>query len=163
MNIRPIDIQKDRQKLLEFHCVTNYESSDPALRKAYTSEQYREIWIRSHGPEEFLSALAKSMKDSRTIVEFWENGGSIIAYVWVTFTDWPEYNATGAEISDILVVPEFQRRGIATQVIKHVEELACKRGATLLRSGTGSENVASQELHAKLGFQTYRVEFEKEL
>lgn len=163
MNIRAIDLVKDRQTLLDFHCVTNYEVSDPILRKAYNFEKYREIWMRSHGPEEFLSALAKSMKDPRTIAEFWENGGLVVAYIWVTFMDWPDYNSTGAEINDILVVPEFQRRGIATQIIKHVEELARKRGATLFRSGTGIENVASQKLHAKLGFQTYRVEFEKEL
>jgi GNAT superfamily N-acetyltransferase len=163
LKIRKIDLNKDRQTLLDFHYVTNYESGSPILHKAYTPEQYREIWMKSHGPEEFLSTLAKSIKDPQTIAEFWENEGSVVAYIWVTFMDWPEFKAIGAEISDILVVPEFQRRGIATQIIKHVEELARKRGATLLRSGTGIKDVASQELHAKMGFQTYRVEFEKEL
>jgi GNAT superfamily N-acetyltransferase len=62
-----------------------------------------------------------------------------------------------------MVASEYQRRGIATQVIKHVEELARRRGATWLRSGTGIENMASQRLHKKSGFYTYHMEFEKEL
>jgi L-amino acid N-acyltransferase YncA len=48
-------------------------------------------------------------------------------------------------------------------MIKHVEDLARERGATVLRSGTGIENTASRELHAKLGFQTCHMDFEKEI
>ena len=163
MNIRKIDLVKDRQTLLEFHCTTNYTSAVPVVRRAYTSEQFREIWMKSRGPEEFISALANSMKDQRTIAEFWENGDTVAAYVWVIFHDWPDYHDIDAEINDILVAPEFQRRGIATQMIKHVEDLARERGATVLRSGTGIENMASRELHAKLGFQTCHMDFEKEI
>jgi len=160
MKIRTIDLVKDKQRLLDFHCVTNYESTSPLLRKTYTAEQYRKIFMQSPGPDEFLSDLAASMKDRRTIAEFWEDKDSFVAYVWVVFLDW---ETTGAEIKDILVAPEYQRRGIATQVIKHVEELARGRGAVWLRSGTGIENVASQRLHEKSGFYTYHMEFEKEL
>jgi hypothetical protein len=104
MNIRAIDIQKDRQTLLDFHCTTNYESASPLLRKTYTTEQYREIFMQSSGPDEFLSDLAASMKDRRTIAEFWKEKKAVIAYVWVVFHDW---ETTGAEIKDILVVPEY--------------------------------------------------------
>ena len=162
MNIRKIDLNKDRQTLLEFHCTTNYTSTSPIVRRAYTSEQFREMWMKSRGPEEFISALANSMKDPRTIAEFWENGDIVAAYMWVIFHDWPD-DQVDAEINDILVTPEFQRQGIATQMIKHVEDLARERGATVLRSGTGVENMASRELHAKLGFQTCHMDFEKEI
>jgi GNAT superfamily N-acetyltransferase len=161
MNIRKIDLVKDRQTLLDFHCTINYTSAVPVVRRAYTSEQFREMWMTSRGPDEFISALATSLKDHRTIAEFWENGDTVAAYVWVILHDWP--GDPDAEINDILIVPEFQRRGIATQMIKHVEDLAHERGATVLRSGTGIENMASRELHAKLGFQTCHMDFEKEI
>jgi ribosomal protein S18 acetylase RimI-like enzyme len=163
MNIRQIDTAKDGLTLLKFRAVINYASGSPAQRRAYTFEQFREIWMNSRGPEEYLSALVQSMNDRRTIAEIWEDAGSPVAYVWASFTDWPEYNTTGAEIHDIMVAPEYQRRGIAMQVVRHVEKLARERGATLLRSGTGIENIASQGLHKKAGFYTQRVEFEKEL
>lgn len=161
MNIRKIDIEKDKQTLLDFQCTTNYESASPLLRKTYTFKKYREIFMQSPGPDEFLSDLTASMNDKRTIAELWEDKTSIVVYVWVVFHDWEE--TTGAEIKDILVIPEYQRRGIAIQVIKHVEELARKCSATWLRSGTGIENLASQRLHKKSGFYTYHMEFEKEL
>lgn len=163
MNIRAIDIAKDRQTLLEYHAVTNYASGNSALRKAYNAEQFREIWLNSRGPEEYLAALAASMRDPRTIAEIWEEDGVPVAYVWATFTDWPEYKMTGVEIHDVMVAPESRRRGIATQIMQRVEKLAKERGATLLRSGAGIENDASGELHTKVGFYVQRVEFEKEL
>ena len=163
MNIRTVDIQEDRTTLLDFHCVTNYESGNPSLRKAYAFEQFRDIWMKSRGPDEFLSALEASLKDPRTIAEIWEDDAVVVAYIWVKFLDWPEYHSTGAEINDIIVTPAFRRQGIATDIIKRVERLARERGATLLRSGTGAENVASQGLHAKLGFKTSWLQYDKEL
>ena len=77
--------------------------------------------------------------------------------------DWPEYNATSAEIDDIMVAPAYQRRCLATQIIERVERLARERGATLLRSRIGVENNASQGLHAKFDFKTSALEYEKEL
>ena len=163
MNVRPINIQKDRQTLLDFRVVIDYASGSPALRRSYNFDRFREIWLNSSEPDEFLSALANSMKDRRTIAEIWEEGDLPVAYVWASFTDWPQYNSTGAEIHDIMVAPTYQRHGIASKVIKHVEQLARERGATLLRSGTGIENIPSRELHAKMGFYVQRHEFEKEL
>lgn len=163
MNVRTVDIHKDRQTLLDFHCVINYESASPLFRKTYTFERSREVWMKSRGPDQFLTALEASLKDSRTIAEIWEDSGAAIAYVWVKFTDWPEYNATVAEIQDIMVAPAYQRKGIASQIIRRGEKLARERGATVLRSGTGAENVASQALHVKMGFKLDRMEYEKEL
>jgi hypothetical protein len=81
MKIRKISIAKDKQTLLDFHCTTNYESASPLLRKTYTAEQYRKVFMQSPGPDEFLSDLAASIRDKRTIAEFWEDAGSITAYV----------------------------------------------------------------------------------
>jgi len=163
VNIRAIDITRDRLTLLEFRAVINYASANSALRKAFTEVQFREIWLGSRGTEEYLAALAASMKDPRTIAEIWEEDGAPVAYVWASFTDWPEYKMTGVEIHDVMVAPAYRRRGIATQIMQRVEKLARERGATLLRSGTGIENNASGELHTRVGFYVQRVEFEKEL
>jgi GNAT superfamily N-acetyltransferase len=163
MDIRSVDVVKDKQTLLDFHCIINYESGSPVVRKTYTFEQFREIWMNSHQKEEFLSTFASSMEDKRTIATFWEYNSSVVAYIWVTFKDWVGFNVTEAEIRDIFVVPDLRRKGIATQVIKHVEELALEKGVTYFRSGTGSENVASQKLHAKLGFNISHIDYEKEL
>jgi GNAT superfamily N-acetyltransferase len=47
---------------------------------------------------------------------------------------------------DIAVALDYQRKGIGIMMLRHIEELAKERGATLLRSDTGIENMASQKL-----------------
>ena len=68
-----------------------------------------------------------------------------------------------ADIQDIYVDEKYREKGIATELIKYAKEAAKRNGADVIRSGTGCENSASIKLHEKLGFYTYRYEFEKKL
>jgi ribosomal protein S18 acetylase RimI-like enzyme len=108
-----------------------------------------------------LSDLAETMKDSRTIAEILEDDCVTAGYLWVTFTDVKDYNITIAGIMDIAVSPSYQRKGIGTTILRHIQELSEERKATLLRSDTGIENVASQKLHEGFGFKPYRIHYEK--
>ena len=159
---RVIDVNNDRDVLLEFHCRINYESETPYARKV-PYEQYREKWLSTSQPESYLSHLTETMKDERTMAEILEDDGVIVGYLWVTFTDIQDYNITIAEVMDIAVAPDYQRRGIGLKMMRHIEEIARERGATLLRSDTGIENVASQKLHERFEFKPYRIHYEKVL
>ena len=83
--------------------------------------------------------------------------------MWVTFTDVKGHNITFASVMDIIVVPSYQRRGIGLRMMKHIKETARESGATLLRSDTGLQNVASQKLHEKAKFKPCRIHYEKVL
>ncbi len=157
---RAIDVRKDRDLLLEFHCRINYESETPHARTT-PYDQYREKWLSTSQPEAFLSHLAETLKDIRTMVEILECNGSVAGYLWVTFSDIQDYSITIAEVMDIAVMPDYRRRGVGSDMLKHIEETARERGATLLRSDTGIDNVASQKLHERFGFKTYRICYEK--
>lgn len=126
-------------------------------------EEYRNKWLRTSQPESFLSDLKKAMKENRTIAEILEDNNVKVGYLWVTFTDVQDYGITIAEIMDIAVARDYQRRGIGTTILRHVEELAKEQGAILLRSDTGNENVASQKLHESFGFKPYKIHYEKVL
>ena len=159
---RRVNIRNDRELLLEFHCCINYESETPEMRRL-SYKEYRRKWLSTSQTKTFLSDLEKTMKDSRTIAEILEDDDFTAGYLWVTFTDLKDYNITIAGIMDILVSPNYQRKGIATMMLRHVEELSKERGAILLRSETGIENVASQKLHEGFGFKPYRICYEKSL
>jgi len=159
---RKININEDRDFLLEFHCRINFESETPYARKL-PYEEYREKWLNTSQPESFLSDLAKTMKENRTIAEILEIDSVKVGYLWVTFTDVQDYGITIAGIMDIVVARDYQRRGIGTAMLRHVEELAKGQRATLLRSDTGIENLASQKLHESFGFKPYRIHYEKVL
>jgi len=162
LRYRRIDIIKDKDFLLDFHCRINYESETPYMRKL-PYEEYRHKWLRTSQPHSFLSDLENTMKENRTVAEILEDGKAQVGYLWVTFTDVQDYGITIAGIMDIAVAPDFQHRGIGTTMLRHVEELAKEQGATLLRSDTGIENVASQKLHESLGFKPYKIHYEKVL
>jgi len=157
---RAIDLNNDRAALLEFHCRINYEN-DSTWARTMPFTLYGQRWLNTPRPEEFLAALATSMMDKRTIAEVWEDEKAVVGYLWVVFIDLNDYNLTFAEVNDMAVVPEYQRLGIAFEMLAHSERLARERGAHLLRSGTGIENIASQKLHEKYGFKTYRLQYEK--
>jgi ribosomal protein S18 acetylase RimI-like enzyme len=160
LRFRRIDIKNDRDLLLEFHCRINYESETPYMRKA-SYEEYRRKWLSTSQPRSFLADLEKTMNEKRTVAEILEVDDATAGYLWVTFTDVKDYNLTVAAIMDIAVAPNYQRKGIGTMMLRHIQDLSKERGATLLRSDTGIENVASQKLHERLGFKPYRIHYEK--
>ena len=157
---RKIDVDKDREILLELHCLINYESETSYARRM-SYEKYKEKWLSTSQPDEYILHLAKTMKDKRTMAEILEDDGTVAGYLWVTFTDVNDYDITIAEVMDINITTDYQRRGIGTKMMRHIEEVARERGATLLRSDTGIKNVASQKLHEKAGFKPYRICYEK--
>ena len=162
LKYRPIDIKKDKKIILELQCRINYVCESPYFQdKSY--KKYRKKWRSSGQTKEFLSRLRKSMKEKRTIAVIVEENKEVVGYMWVQFFDIIGYNETYAEISELAVVPKYQRKGIATQMIKYIEAISCKRGVKYIRSGTGILNIPSQKLQNKLGYKPIWTRYEKKI
>jgi len=159
---RSADLDRDRTALLELHCRGNYESETPWARLA-PYQAYRQVWLATPQPAQFLGALRASLQDDRTVLDVWEVSGLVVGFLWLQLTDLPGYDAVLASVSDIAVVPEYHRRGIGGQILAYAEQAARQRGATVLRSEAGIENVASRALHERHGFGICRVILEKRL
>ena len=161
---RSIGFDRDRDYLLERHCRINYACDSPWAR-AIPYEEYRRNWFAM--PEQingFWQHLQESAKDPRAIVEIIENDrGETVGYLWVSFWEDKEAGIACLEVQDIYVEEAFQKQGVATRLFAYAEEKARAAGANLMRSGTGRENAASIAMHAKLGYEIYRYEFEKRL
>ncbi len=162
MSYRDVDVEEDREILLELHCEGNYQSETPWARRI-SYQQYKEKWLSTSQPESFLGEMAKTMKDEKSIAQILEDEGEVVGYLWVRFSEIRDYDVTIAEIMDVAVTPDHRRRGIGMMLIGRVEELARERGADVIRSDSGIENVASQKLHEKAGFKPYRIVYEKAL
>jgi hypothetical protein len=93
---RPIDIARDRIVLLELHCLVNYESEDPWVRDI-PYEEYRSQCLATSQPDQFLTSLAASLRDRRTVAEVWEIEDKTAAFLWVRFTEVPDYYHVIAE------------------------------------------------------------------
>jgi hypothetical protein len=72
-------VNRDKTVLLEFHCRINYESETPYARTVPYAE-YRKKWLSTSQPLSFLSELARTMKDQRTIAEILEDNDQAVGY-----------------------------------------------------------------------------------
>ena len=143
-----VDLTKDRDALLHFHVLGNYHSDSPWASQEPFEEHLRE-WLRTSQTEVFLSSLARSMEDPKTITELWEDRGHAVGFLWVAFSEITDYSITVAEVNDLEVSPELWRRGIGTQMLERAERVARNHRTDLLRSETGVDNLASQKMHAQ--------------
>ena len=157
-----IDLENDREYILECHCRINYECDTPWIRKLPYGE-YRANWFNNFEQQDgFLSALADSMKDERTIAEIikTESGGTV-GYFWVEFHAGTSAFMCWADVQDIYIEEAYRKNGIVAYLIEYAEKSAKQNGAKVIRSGTGCENIKSQGLHKKMGYYQYRFEYEK--
>ncbi|WP_176706538.1 GNAT family N-acetyltransferase [Paenibacillus hemerocallicola] len=153
----------DKPVLLELHCEINY-ACDTSWARELPYGEYRAKWMSTSQPGQYYDSLIRSMDDPRTMAQLAETeDGRTVGYLWVEYVDVPDYGLTIAEIRDFVICGDFRGQGRGLGLLAHIEEAAKRNGADLLRSETGSDNIASCSLHRKHGFETYRVAFEKRL
>ena len=157
---RRVDVERDAETLFELHSHANYFSSSPWVKSSNSFERYRDHWLKTPQPKEFLGNLTKSLNDARTVAEIWEVDGEPGGFVHVRFTDVTGYGFTRADVYDLAVAPEYRRMGIGTQMMAFAEESARESGASALYIGTGWENVLARSLYEKRGFREREVEYE---
>jgi ribosomal protein S18 acetylase RimI-like enzyme len=135
------------------HTSNNFRDSRPTYADFRAEFRERGVW------DESRRLIMKSLEDQRTILVIIETeDGTRVGFCWVVFADWYEQHA--AEINDLYVEEPFRRRGAAMKILGHVEKTARQRGANLLISSTGVDNLISQRLHEKYGFSFRRFEYQ---
>ncbi|MBL4678211.1 MAG: GNAT family N-acetyltransferase [Mucilaginibacter sp.] len=77
----------------------------------------------------------------------------------ITTEQYPEYAQVGLDISEEAIVthrlavsPRFQGRGIAASLMQQAEDVALERDILLLRVDTNIQNLATQKLFPKMGY-----------
>lgn len=72
-------------------------------------------------------------------------------------------NSRCAEIKRMRVKYEYQRSGIGTKLLKHLEQIAKEKGYNELYLDTSSKQIAAQRLYEKNGYKKYKIIKEKML
>jgi GNAT superfamily N-acetyltransferase len=157
---RPIDIERDRDFVLDLYCLRNWEGL-PAWARTASYRSFREGWLKTSQPDVFLRDLGSSLEDSRTVAEIWLEGEVPVGLLWIVFTDLEGVDATFAEIRALVVTLTHQRRGIGGLMLRHAEAEAADRGAQSIRSEIATDNEAARAMHGKLGFTVAVSQYEK--
>ena len=157
---RPIDIEKDRDFVLDLYCLRDWEDlSSWARNPSY--HQYREGWLRTSQPALFLSGLKESLEDGRTVAEVWLEGETPVGFLWLVFSDIENSRLSFAEIRALVVAIAHQRRGIGGLMLRHAEAEAGRLGAVSIRSEMATDNEAARAMHGKQGFTVATYQYEK--
>lgn len=79
----------------------------------------------------------------------------VVGVVLVIFKD-----EITAEIINIAVTKEFQRKGIAKQLIEYVKKVVKEKDFSTLEVGTGNSSIFQLLLYQKCGFRITGIEFD---
>ena len=158
---RPVDLEIDKDFILDLGCMGSYESL-PSWYRNQSYRAYREMWFKSTLPRLFLGDLVNSLREERTVAEVWLEDNQRAGFLWMTFGDSP-HGLIIATLHDLVVEPGHQRRGIGKMMLRAASEQAKERDAGILRVETSVENPASQAIYAKEGFTVARLLYEKVL
>ncbi|KAA6457616.1 GNAT family N-acetyltransferase [Acidobacteria bacterium AB60] len=116
-------------------------------------------WDDSYpNPDVFLQDVARQQL---WIAKF---NGDTAGVASITTDQEPDYANVGWDLNEPSIVvhrlavdPSHQGKGIAAALMRHAEAVANRRGITVLRVDTNSQNQATQKLFPKLGY-TYAGE-----
>lgn len=97
-----------------------------------------------------LSAHA-AQRDMGYVVVMRDTQPGIIAFGRLTI--WFRY----AEISDMIVIPEYQSRGYGTALIQHLIQIASSFNLDYVEIGAALSNPRALALYLRLGFQKWLV------
>jgi hypothetical protein len=79
---RPVDLARDRELILEFVCLANF-NNDPPWFRGDSFEAYRAKWLSTPQPEGFLDKLRSALASETAQMEIWEQDGEPIGFLWL--------------------------------------------------------------------------------
>lgn len=76
---------------------------------------------------------------------------------WYRYTLWPRNNpyASTVHTLDLAILPEYQRRGLGTLLIRDIIEDCREKGFNQILSRSFKNNESSMEFHRKMGFHVH--------
>lgn len=89
--------------------------------------------------------------------------GFAVVLTRVPFTELDDPEGEYALVSDLVVLPEYRRRGIGSLLLERAGTVARDAGATCLRIGVLAANRSARDLYAAAGFEPYLEILEKKL
>ena len=114
----------------------------------------RRILERIGWAEQYIAAAERNAQDFSQNPELYgvymaTVDGSAIGFVYVRFHEWNQL----AQIEGLAVDPQFQRQGIAAELVKKAEEFAREKGARGVYVDTPTLNRKGRDFYEAIGYR----------
>lgn len=103
-------------------------------------------------PAELIAARLADPHGVETAVVV-EIDGRLVGFAGLRIVASPFYRQPNAELTELYVEPEYQRRGIGRALVLYAEEVARKRGVEEIMVVTGFDNAPALALYQNLGYR----------
>ena len=87
--------------------------------------------------------------------------GNDVGFMSLRLVPYLDQDVPYAEVMNLYVRPEAQRRGVASALVARAEAVARDRGATVMRILTGADNHGAQAFYRAAGYEIPNVSCEK--
>ena len=92
-----------------------------------------------------------------------EDGGASVGLLSLRIVPYLSEDTPYAEVTELFVVPEKRRRGVARRLLAEAEGIARGRGCTSIHVNAWLDNGEAHELYRRTGYEGVEVGFEKRL
>jgi ribosomal protein S18 acetylase RimI-like enzyme len=117
--------------------------------------------------DDYLAFLARRCEECDGVVLVATIDETLAGFVCVLAnvppTEPDEGPASYAFVSDLIVLERFRRQGLGARLLEEAESIARAQGATTLRVGVLSRNLAARHLYARMGFAEYQLQLTKSI
>ena len=120
---------------------------------------------RDRMPADYASFLLRQLADPDVAVLVADDNGDVIGYAYAAVEgyDYMSLRGPAGVLHDIVVDPEYRRRGVGGLLLQAVLEFLRSRGAPRVVLSTAERNEAGQALFASAGFRRTVIEMTREL
>jgi ribosomal protein S18 acetylase RimI-like enzyme len=131
----------------------------------YNLDAQRFLATKPRTPADYASFLARQLGKPDVAVLVADVSGDVIGYAYAAVEgyDYMALRGPAGVVHDILVDPEFRRRGIGRLLLDAALAFLKVRGAPRVVLTTAEGNEAAQRLFARAGFRRTMIEMTREL
>ncbi|HDN79227.1 MAG: N-acetyltransferase [Chloroflexi bacterium] len=140
-----ITLNKEQFKRLREDLIELYKEGYQGLEQY----AYRAGWM----VKRYLNWLYKGDPSGFFII----NVNGELAGFAASHSHWLWAGKLGGEIHEIVIAPEYRRRGLGTKLLKHTIKYLRSKGRKHIRLWVGRENKIAKKLYRKLGFRPVAV------
>lgn len=122
---------------------------------------YPDAFKRLADPPAARAFFAERLADPKSSIAIVETDRAPVGYVWFEIQERPETPFTVPQpriyVHHISVMPEARRRGVATILMRHIEQRAISEGIDEIALDTWTANIDAQKFFSSQGYVPFNV------
>ncbi len=133
------------------------------IDRRYLQLTQRDLGIKAK--REFIKELNKVLGNKKVIILVAETSNEIIGYVYIRFYiwKWSEHPPLCVNMDEVGVLKKYQKKGVATKLMKQAEKLAKKKGAKFVTLDVWKNNKPAIKLYRKNKYENFDTRMVKRL